>query len=154
MQFWPRLLVTASLLMLNSAVSLAALLQCPPPGALVRDPKTLLWSTPQGDWKSYAPSFSKHANVFLGAQWQGVKVGNLFCLYQGDAMTFTISMQFYALVEEPNAGKWEANVNGIRNCHSAQAADCAFVPVQQAPEQDINQQLQQLKISPPSDLSS
>ncbi len=131
----------------------AVSLQCPPPGTLVRDPKTLLWSTPRSDWKSYAPSFSKHANTFVGAQWQGVKVGNLFCLYQGDAMTFTISIQFYALTAEPNTGKWEANINGIRNCHSALPEECPFVPVSQPDKIDIQQELQEIKPGVSSDVT-
>lgn len=151
MHFWRQTLLSLCAIWLICPSSLAEVLTCPPPSALVRDPKTLLWSTPRGDWKSYAPSFSKHASAFAGAQWQGVKVGNLFCLYQGDAMTFTLSLQFYALTEEPNTGKWETNVNGIRNCHAATPEDCPFVPVSQPQQLDIQQELQQIKVNSPSD---
>lgn len=149
MQHWHRSLILLIVGLLQMVTCSAITLQCPAPSALTLDTKTLLWSTTDGDYKSYAPSFSKHATSYIGSQWQGVNVGNLFCLYRGDELTFTISLQHYALIQEPHTGKWGPNVNGIRNCHATQPEECPFSPVTAKKPHDVNQELEQLKVDAP-----
>ncbi len=121
---------------------------CPSPDELERDNKTLIWSSKKHDWKSYAPSFSRKIEQFQGAQWQGVNVGNLFCIYQGDSKSFLITLQYHTVVQEPSSGQWGANTNGLRNCRSHQQSDCPFVPAAINQPIDIDKAIDQIKPLP------
>ncbi len=80
-------------------------LTCPEINKLQKDPNKMIWSAKHG-WKSYLPSFASYLNKFLGAQWQGVNVGNITCLYQSDEkMTFPVSLEYNLLVYMPVGGK-------------------------------------------------
>lgn len=118
---------------------------CPNPEELVRDNKTLIWSSHKNDWKSYAPSFSRKIEQFMGAQWQGVNVGNLFCIYQGDSKSFLITLQYHTVVQEPSGGQWGANADGLRNCRSHQQSDCPFIPAPINQPIDIDKAIDQIK---------
>lgn len=101
---------------------------CPSIDQLHRDPVTMLWNSKEKTWRSYTASFTSTLSTFLGAQWQGVKVGTLFCLYQGQKMTFPVTLQYAKLVYEPSGGKWAPNKLGLRNCKSSDQKDCSFIP--------------------------
>lgn len=74
---------------------------CPQVSALKRNEKTNEWSTDNG-WKSTASSFTTSVTKFLGAQWKGVQMGYMLCLYQGpNTNEFPIGMHKNVVVESP-----------------------------------------------------
>lgn len=118
---------------------------CPPINALKRNPQKLTWSAP-GGWQSYSISFDQKIVTFLGAQWRGQVVGQLTCLYRGDAeKTFPVLLVATAIVEEPTVDAWSKNLDGYRNCISRKQADCPFVVRLGTKHQDIYKEALDLK---------
>ncbi|ATN75315.1 T4SS-associated protein EirA [Coxiella burnetii] len=120
-------------------------LTCPEISKLQKDPNKMTWSAKNG-WKSYSSSFASHLNKFLGAQWQGVNVGNITCLYQSDEkMTFPVSLEYNLLVYMPAGGKWSKNLGGYMNCVSHDQKQCIFKPQIQAKTGNLYQEVGRLK---------
>ena len=124
---------------------------CPKISELVRDPNSGEW---QGKdplrWKGYEMSFDTALSRFVGAQWQGTNVGQIFCVYHGPEKTaFPVLILFHALVQEPSGGKWSDNQNGSLNCYSANLEDCAFTPTAPPPAENPYQELEQFKSNSP-----
>jgi len=101
---------------------------CPPINYLVKDPSTMFWATKQKGFRSYDVSFAQHITRFLGAQWEGVNLGTIYCLYQGDNMTFTVNLRFHALSYTPNGGNWTKDLGGLKNCITSDPNNCLFKP--------------------------
>ena len=122
---------------------------CPAPDTLTKDSKTMLWSAP-GGWKSYQTSFAMKIRSFLGAQWDGVAVGQVVCLYQpSDQFAFAIQLFYDKIVFEPKNKPWSNNLKGYRNCTSHHLKDCSFViRVKPKEDADIYQSLQNYKKDP------
>ncbi|WP_100623460.1 T4SS-associated protein EirA [Candidatus Coxiella mudrowiae] len=73
-------------------------LSCPKISDLQKDSRKMVWFTKNG-WLSYAASFATHIDKFLGAQWQGVNLGNITFLYaSNEKMTFPIALEYKLLV--------------------------------------------------------
>lgn len=101
-------------------------LHCPAPSELIKN--GLYWGTATGGWKSYSESFDSSVVTFLGAQWVGINVGKMVCLYKGNlAMSFSIPLQNDTLSQTPTGGLWGNDLGGYRNCHSTNVLDCPFV---------------------------
>ena len=76
---------------------------CPKVSELKYNAKTSEWST-DDDWKSTTSSFTKKITIFLGAQWKGVQMGHLLCLYKGpNANEFPVSMHKNIIVQSPQS---------------------------------------------------
>ena len=74
---------------------------CPQVSELKLNPKTNEWKT-DSDWSSTAGSFSRSVTSFLGAQWKGVELGYLLCLYQGpNKNEFPIGMHRNMVIQSP-----------------------------------------------------
>ena len=128
-------------------------LLCPPLSALHKNAKTLVWSTAHSDWRSFSTSFADHLSEFLGAQWQGVNVGSVACLYRSpDKITFPVVLQFNRLVYEPKGGQWGKNLGGYVNCFSHHRHDCIFKPQPNEKVGDIYQTINKLKGSSQQEL--
>jgi hypothetical protein len=100
---------------------------CPQDKNLVKD--GLWWSSHDGAWKCYTQSFAKSIDAFIGAQWVGVKVGKIICLYRGKEGTdFPIALERVHVKEvlEPSGVGWSALVRGYKFCRSSNVADCPF----------------------------
>jgi len=98
---------------------------CPQADTLVS--KDHKWRAP-GGWKSYTTSFSDEIQGFIGAQWIGVRVGKIICLYQGTTSdTFHISLERDNLVRSPEGFRWGKNLGGYKNCRSIRVKDCPFI---------------------------
>jgi hypothetical protein len=122
-------------------------LLCPKISSLHKDPKKLIWFA-QGGWQSFSPSFATQIGHFLGAQWQGVNVGNISCVYRGkQQMSFPIILMYNNLVYMPQHGKWTKNLGGYTNCKSMNRSDCPFKPRTRVKSGNIYQQARQLKES-------
>lgn len=130
-------------------------LECPPINQLHLNPETKIWSA-TGGWKTFSVSFAIKSTHFLGAQWEGVNQGNIFCLYNGIALgnkqTFSINLQHPGLVDEPSGGKWTKNLGGYRNCMSSEQAQCKFVAFKQKKPANMYQTLDNLKSMSPGQL--
>lgn len=99
---------------------------CPQPAELVKN--GLYWGTALGGWKGYSESFDASITSFLGAQWVGVNVGKMICIYKGNlAISFPVTIQNDILAQAPAEGLWGKDLGGYRNCHSTNIADCPFV---------------------------
>ena len=102
---------------------------CPEINQFHKDPNEMIWRVPGGNWRSSAISFADHLTQFLGAQWQGINVGSIICLYQSnDTMDFPVAVQFDQLVYMPTGGKWTQNLGGYANCQSHAPTDCLMKP--------------------------
>jgi len=103
-------------------------MECPKISDLHKDPKKKIWGNQYG-WKSYETSFASGISTFLGAQWQGVKIGNISCLYKSqEGLTFPIILHYSRLTYEPNGKNWGKNLGGYMNCKSHQQKNCIFKP--------------------------
>jgi hypothetical protein len=103
---------------------------CPALNELTLDSKTRIWSA-SGDWKSYEQSFAKDIGQFLGAQWIGIEVGQIACIYQGkNQYTFPILLIHNTLVKTPSGGAWTKDANsGHYHCATHQISQCPFHPI-------------------------
>lgn len=121
---------------------------CPPISMLSRN--GMYWGAP-GGWTTYNPSFITKITHFVAAQWQGVNLGSVMCVYTGDqGESFPVVLQQMtnaALAPQPFGASWYAiNSPGIRNCMSRggeplTVLDCAFITVSE-PSENPYEQLQ------------
>ena len=123
------------------------IIKCPAPGDLIKDPQTNRWSA-LGLWKGSDESLITQVTTFLGAQWQGINLGQPFCVYNGEPSgTFDIVLAYHTFAITPRSGGWQANANQtILKCLSHNIDDCIF-QVRVAPKElSIDQQLDQIKL--------
>lgn len=128
---------------------------CPAISALKKDPQKLTWSV--GDnWKSHDTSFISKVTEFLGAQWNGVKVGQITCVYKGIPKTaFPILLIYNTLTLEPHprkwnkkiVAKWGKNLGGYRNCVARNQKNCPFQVHLRPPHKNIFKELEKFKSS-------
>lgn len=110
------------------------LLNCPSVDELVKD--DLWWSARNGAWKCYTQSFTTRIKSFIGAQWTGIKVGKVICLYIGDeAVAFPVALEqvHSQPILEPLSSSWSAPISNYKLCKSSNVADCGF-QTQPAPD--------------------
>lgn len=115
---------------------------CPSPSALKKNPNPAIanWSaqTRAGFWKSYQQSFATRVTHFIGAQWNGVNVGQITCVYNSEQVfsengaaaiqpTLPILLAFHTLTYQPTKGKWQyMKKQRVFNCYSNNRRDCPF----------------------------
>lgn len=100
---------------------------CPKAEALKK--KKQRWYA-QGGWKSYSDSFVPTITSFTGAQWVGVRVGKIICLYAGKIkMTFPVTLEqtYHTTVSKPSGHNWGRNLGGYANCYATKVKDCPFL---------------------------
>ncbi|MEC7030844.1 MAG: T4SS-associated protein EirA [Pseudomonadota bacterium] len=87
------------------------------------------WKTDSG-WTGYQKSFAKGISHFMGAQWKGVGVGQIYCIYQpDDPSEFPIQLTSETLYSRPDYAMWENSPSkDVINCISGQndPCDCQF----------------------------
>lgn len=117
---------------------------CPSVEKLVKDPKHKTWQTK--DWRSYSESFSIHLDSFLGAQWEGVNVGSINCIYgSNEKMSLPVILTYKNLAYSPHGGKWTQNGKGRIICKSPNQTDCAFLPKIPKKTSNIYDEIRNLK---------
>lgn len=122
----------------------ARYLSCPKINDLKKDPIKMVWFAKDG-WLSYAASFATHIDKFLGAQWQGVNLGKITCLYASNQkMTFPIALEYNLLVYQPTGGNWTKNLGGYVNCKASNQDQCMFMPQIEPKVGDVYEQASQL----------
>jgi hypothetical protein len=98
---------------------------CPPVESLVQDSQKK-WSAPDG-WKSSDPAFVNSLEQFIGAQWAGINVGNVICLYvKGGRSDFPVALHKRIITLSPHGGSWSADKGGYKDCHSTDVRECPF----------------------------
>lgn len=114
---------------------------CPKINQIKKTPQKMIWRAP-GGWKSSEVSFASRITKFIGAQWQGVNVGNVSCLYQTDnSMTFPVILRSDHLIYMPKGGKWSKNLGGYLNCKSNNPSHCLFKPKSEKKIKDIYKEI-------------
>jgi hypothetical protein len=100
---------------------------CPLVGRLVTNSQTHQWGAP-GGWKTTSPSFLHSVDAFLGAQWVGVGIGEVICIYGKIGRSdFPITLQRKQLVPAPaGEGMWSTDKGGYMECKSNNIEECPF----------------------------
>ncbi|MDF1795518.1 MAG: T4SS-associated protein EirA [Coxiellaceae bacterium] len=113
------------------------LIYCPELTTLKKDPKSLKWSAP-GGWDSHAQSFATKLTAFTVAQWQGINIGHVTCVYTGTPKgTFPVLMQSSNIPITPKGGKWKYNAKKhYSNCASRSIYDCPLIVEAQQPKKN------------------
>jgi hypothetical protein len=121
---------------------------CPQPGQLKKDMSTMTWSV-KPHWKSFEKSFVLTVKKFVGAQWEGINLGQIICVYHGKSpQTFPIQVLYNTLSITPTAGSWVAKKGHYSNCVSANVLDCPFWVREKPKAVNINQEALDLKSNP------
>lgn len=120
---------------------------CPKPSELVKDNQTTQWSALGGTWQSADRSLVTKVTTFLGAQWQGINLGQPFCVYHGEpAGTFDVVLAYHTFSITPRSGQWKTGQGQhIYKCFSHRVADCMFQVRLQPKQLTIDQQLAQIQ---------
>lgn len=99
------------------------------------------WKTDSG-WKGYQDSFSDNIRGFMGAQWKGVGIGRVICIYSSDDNNeFPIQIATTKLVQRPDYPLWDDEPNkDLLNCVSKKGntCDCQFSFYIEKKETDID----------------
>lgn len=131
---------------------------CPHMSEITKDPQSGSWiaKTKAGSWRTYHSTFSTKLTQFIGAQWSGANVGQLFCVYASEQrymMNGSLQIQrtspqllaFKTLTYQPTGGQWKRASRGIYNCNSLVRHQCKFKARSKPPEGDILQQVESFK---------
>lgn len=115
-----------------------------------------LWWTAPGDWKSDSQSFVAEIDRFIGAQWSGINIGKVICLYTGKGKAnFPVALIRESLVPEPTGNLWSPNIQGQRNCQTNDVTDCPFLTeTAKKTGQDVYKELEKFKGPSNSDNNS
>ncbi len=130
----------------------AAILHCPNTKSLTYNSDTMTWSAPN-DFKSFNTSFVKTAQSFLGAQWTGAGLGQIFCVYSGpdsghDQITLPIVLAHNVISLEPkpsNDNSWGVKQGNHYNCISNDPIKCSFLVRIKAPKKTLEQEFNSIK---------
>ena len=121
---------------------------CPLPTELYQE--NLFWKAPYG-WRDYSTSFAKAIKGFIGAQWIGVNLGKIICLYNGlednglEENDFPIALERDVLIQKPQGQHWKLKPNGYEVCDSDNTMDCLFLPQEVSAQEDAYDFLHALK---------
>ena len=119
---------------------------CPQPEKLIKE--DVKWTTEDKKWENYTPSSATKILGFIGAQWAGIKVGTIICLYQtNEAVSFPVALEQTRsqLILEPRSAGWSALVGNRRFCKSANTVDCAYLI---EPPKDTSNIYEEIKYAP------
>lgn len=117
------------------------ILYCPLPEELTRDGP---WWRVNDIWKSYDQSLVEEIQQFSGAQWIGVKVGKIICLYKGkEKLTFPVALEpvHPILVPDPAGPNWITTEEGYKKCISDDVKDCPFTQQKPANVSNVYEQI-------------
>ncbi len=121
---------------------------CPEPNQLVK--KDLYWGA-EGGWISFGESFDKHVTGFVKAEWVGVNVGRVVCMYQGDrkySFHIVLEQKYHKSIPVPSGHHWRSEKAGRKECLANNVKDCPFTIEEQKPHEDIYQNLNFFKGKP------
>jgi hypothetical protein len=125
---------------------------CPSAKELIKE--ELFWQAGT-NWKSFTQSFAKEIGGFLGAQWIGVKIGKIICLYYGkEGMDFPIALEqvHSQLILEPKGTSWSTPISGRRICKSNNIFECPFAIEPEEVSKGIYEDIKYKEPQPQSEL--
>lgn len=106
------------------------------------------WKTDNG-WQGYQDSFANEIKSFMGAQWKGVGIGRVICIYSPkDDNEFPIQIATTQLIIRPEYAYWENNPKSDEiNCKSSTSnpCDCQFSFYKEEKETDIDKIVESIK---------
>lgn len=110
--------------------------------------KGMRWRTDSA-WKGYQDSFAEKIVTFKGAQWKGVGIGRVICIYgSNDSNEFDIQIANSSLIKRPYFAYWENNTSkDVINCLSKRSnpCDCQFSFYVEEKETDLDVIIQGIK---------
>lgn len=102
--------------------------------------QNMRWKT-DSNWQGYQDSFATKIRSFMGAQWKGVGIGRVICLYNPEEENeFPIQIATTQLIIRPNYAYWDDNPKSDEiNCKSSTSnpCDCQFSFYQEKKETNI-----------------
>ena len=119
---------------------------CPQAKDLIK--KDDVWATSDGRWKNFTHSSASKILSFLGAQWFGIKVGKVICLYQtNEEVAFPLAVEHVKSrqILEPSGYGWSALAKSRKFCKSASVADCAYFA---KPKRDLSNIYKDIEYNP------
>lgn len=125
------------------------LMTCPSLTSITK--KGLIWTSQDGKWENYTPSSASKIINFVGAQWLGIKVGKIICLYQTDEeVSFPLALEQTKaqLILEPKGYGWSSLIENYKLCKSANISDC---PYSVEPPKDISNLYDEIGYTPSSE---
>lgn len=134
-----------------SAPNMQTLHLCPAPSELVLNKKDSTWSAHSG-WEPQSPSFVTKVTTFLGAQWSGVQIGKISCIYSGlPKGTFPIAISYSKLTYDPTTSMpkkysvgWNSRKKNVLFCYAHDRKTCPILLAlrkQEGSDMDIAQGL-------------
>lgn len=79
-------------------------------------------------WTEAEESFVTELASFVGAQWQGIKVGQISCIYKGaDSNTFPVVLQNNHMFKQPSDPNWIQS-GKTYNCLNDKVENCPLLP--------------------------
>lgn len=99
----------------------------------------LFWNAP-GGWVSYGESFDTKVTQFVKAEWIGINVGKIICIYKGDkrfAFPIALEQKHTKIVPSPTGHFWSKDLGGHKVCISQHSKDCPFQFERPKQEEDI-----------------
>lgn len=131
------------LLIVNTAYADNTPITCPPVEKVFPSAEHH-WGTADGRFRSLSTSHASALAAFRVAQWQGVSVGHVICVYepkgQHKNFFFPVELYFNDLVYEPLQFKhWQAQSKAHQtyHCVSHHVSDCPFVVRPKPADTDI-----------------
>ena len=125
---------------------------CPTVAQLIRDPDSQTWSAENGRFISFNTSLATHIKRYLGAQWSGVTLGELICLYQPENQNgaFRVSLGYIHMAYLPQGEYWHWTADPkteIKNCVASDPHFCPFTEpeVRSLSSEELYRTLEQLK---------
>lgn len=96
-------------------------------------------------WQAESSFVTKIAS-FEGAQWQGIKVGQISCIYKGaDNNTFPVALQSNHIFTQPESQNWIKSGNSY-NCLDNNVENCPLYPhMEKPPPSNLYDMLHELK---------
>jgi hypothetical protein len=118
----------------------------------VKDEKTQYWSA-KGEWRTNSPSFLRTVDRFVGAQWVGVSIGEVICIYTKTTRSaFPVMLQRGKLVPAPlRGGLWSEDKGGYMECKSNDVQNCPFLTQVPLKEKNVYEELDFYKGKPVED---
>ena len=125
----------------NNETTTTKKLYCPDVSKLKKI--NMFWGA-AGGWRSYSESFVNVVDSFVGAQWVGINVGKMLCIYKSKAtFEFPIVLQNDTLTPVPEGDRWVyKQKEGLSNCISGDILACPFkFEEEKANVKDIHKEL-------------
>jgi hypothetical protein len=127
----------------ESNISESPKLYCPKQTELYK--KEMFWYGPNS-WRDYSASFVNTINNFSGAQWVGVNVGKIICLYKGvEENNFPVAIERDNLMKKPEGEHWKPDPSGYQICTSDNVMDCPFLPQEVKSNENVYDFLKDIK---------